>query len=137
LANEWFLDSSYAIALAASSDQLHPKALELAQELAAHPRRLVTTRAVLFEIGNSLAKQKFRAGAAQLLAAIELDKSIDIIEIDSDLYSLALNLFSSRADKSWGLTDCLSFVVMQSHGISDALTADIHFEQAGFQALLR
>ena len=34
------------------------------------------------------------------------------------------------------LTDCISFVVMLEHGLSEALTADHHFEQAGFKALL-
>ena len=42
-----------------------------------------------------------------------------------------------RADKEWPLTDCISFVVMPDQGLSEALTADHHFEQAGFKALLR
>ncbi|MFM6264927.1 MAG: PIN domain-containing protein, partial [Dolichospermum sp.] len=42
-----------------------------------------------------------------------------------------------REDKEWGLVDCISFIVMQDRGISDALTTDIHFQQAGFRALLR
>jgi predicted nucleic acid-binding protein len=39
-------------------------------------------------------------------------------------------------DKPWGLTDCLSFIVMQERGITEALTADEHFRQAGFVPLL-
>lgn len=39
-------------------------------------------------------------------------------------------------DKEWGMTDCISFVVMQDMGIIDALTTDDHFRQAGFRALL-
>ncbi|MFM5956954.1 MAG: PIN domain-containing protein, partial [Dolichospermum sp.] len=42
-----------------------------------------------------------------------------------------------REDKEWGLVDCISFIVMQDRGITDALTADTHFQQAGFRALLR
>ena len=30
-----------------------------------------------------------------------------------------------------------TFIVMQDRGITDALTADHHFEQAGFRALLK
>jgi hypothetical protein len=45
-------------------------------------------------------------------------------------------LFRQRADKAWGLTDCISFVVMREREIPEALTADEHFEQAGFVALL-
>jgi predicted nucleic acid-binding protein len=48
-----------------------------------------------------------------------------------------LQLYRSRHDKEWSLTDCVSFVVMQDEGISDALTGDKHFEQAGFNALLK
>jgi len=40
-------------------------------------------------------------------------------------------------DKEWGMTDCISFIVMEDHGLTDALTADEHFQQAGFRALLR
>jgi len=47
-----------------------------------------------------------------------------------------VKLYSERPDKEWGLTDCVSFVVMEAHGIRDALTADEHFEQAGFRALM-
>jgi predicted nucleic acid-binding protein len=42
-----------------------------------------------------------------------------------------------RPDKDWSLTDCISFVVMNAESISEALTGDEHFEQAGFVALLR
>lgn len=45
--------------------------------------------------------------------------------------------FQERPDKEWGLTDCVSFVIMTERKISAALTTDVHFEQAGFQVLLR
>ena len=48
-----------------------------------------------------------------------------------------INLYLSRPDKDWSLTDCTSFVAMQERGLTDALTADHHFEQAGFIALLK
>jgi predicted nucleic acid-binding protein len=48
--------------------------------------------------------------------------------------SFAIALSSAT---EWGLVDCISFIVMQNRGITDALTADIHFQQAGFRALLR
>ncbi len=46
-------------------------------------------------------------------------------------------MFAQRRDKDWGLVDCLSFVTMQDYRISDSLTTDEHFEQAGFRALMR
>jgi len=51
-------------------------------------------------------------------------------------YFFGLNLFNSRSDKQWSLTDCISFVVMQEQGVTEALTANRHFEQAGFFSLL-
>jgi len=65
---EVFLDSGYAIALAAVTDQYHAQALVLAHELEAAGTRMVTTQPVLLEIGNALAKQRYRAAALQLLA---------------------------------------------------------------------
>jgi predicted nucleic acid-binding protein len=56
--------------------------------------------------------------------------------LDSGLLQRGLHLFAGRPDKNWSLTDCISFVVMQDEGLIEALTADAHFEQAGFKALL-
>ena len=53
-----------------------------------------------------------------------------------DTVTRALALYRDRADKTWGMTDCISFVVMRDHNLSDALTADRHFAQAGFAPLM-
>jgi predicted nucleic acid-binding protein len=136
VANELFLDASYAIALAANSDQLHSRAVELADEIGHRSTRLITTRVVLVEIGNALSKLRYRAAAVQLPSSVESDPTIEVVPFTEDLYSQALELFRNRPDKEWGLTDCVSFVVMQAHSLTDALTYDEHFEQAGFRALL-
>jgi len=133
---EYFLDTSYAIALASKSDAFHQQALELAGRLKETRAHLITTRAVLIEIGNALSKQRYREGAVALLGALEVDPQVRIISLTDQLYQQALNLFRTRPDKEWGLTDCVSFVVMQQMGISDALTTDSHFHQAGFQVML-
>src|SRR5437660_6767481 len=64
---EVFLDTAYAIALSSPNDQFHVRAVELAEQLEALGTRLVTTRAVLLEIGNALSKPRYRQAAAQLL----------------------------------------------------------------------
>jgi predicted nucleic acid-binding protein len=71
-----------------------------------------------------------------LLFSLEADPSVEIIPLTDQLYFRALQLFQEREDKEWGLTDCISFVVMDDEGITEALTADGHFRQAGFHALL-
>ncbi|TYQ26598.1 type II toxin-antitoxin system VapC family toxin [Pseudanabaena sp. UWO310] len=134
---EVFLDTSFAIALSAITDQNHAKAVELAEQIETQNIRLVTTQAILLEIGNALSKQKYRIGAIQLLESLELDPNVEIIPVTNELYSAAFQLFRSRQDKEWGLVDCISFVVMQNRAIANALTADEHFNQAGFRSLLK
>ncbi len=134
--DEVFLDTSYALALSAPTDQLHGQALRLADELEAVQARLVTTRAVLLEIGNALSRQRYRAAAISLLQALEADPSVEVLPLSDALYGQALQLYCSRPDKEWGLIDCASFVVMSERGMTKALTADEHFQQCGFRALL-
>jgi uncharacterized protein len=59
------------------------------------------------------------------------------VAASSELLKRGLALYDGRPDKEWQLSDCISFVVMEDEGITDALTGDRHFEQAGFQALLK
>ncbi len=135
--NEFFLDTSYAIALSVESDEHHQRAEELAEELLASQTPIVTTRAVLLEIGNALSKQRYRKAAGDLLDALEFDPQVEIVSITEELYWQALALFCSRLDKEWGLIDCVSFIVMRQRGLTEALTTDEHFAQAGFRVLLR
>jgi predicted nucleic acid-binding protein len=66
---------------------------------------------------------------------IRQDARIDVVPHSGELSLAAFRLFTDRTDKDWSLTDCLSFVVMGRRGIMEALTADHHFEQAGFEAV--
>lgn len=135
--NEVFLDAAYAIALSVANDQHHEQAMALRAELKLAPKRLVTTRAVLLEIGNALAKARYRVAAMQLLDSIDGDPDVEIVPMSEELYERAIELYRSRLDKEWGITDCVSFVVMQDRGLTSALTTDEHYQQAGFRALLR
>jgi predicted nucleic acid-binding protein len=132
-----FLDTSYAVALATPKDKHHRQALALTADLQRRSTQVVTTRAVLLEIGNSLAKKRHRTSGATLLSLLEADPQVEIVPLSEDLYRRGFEMFARRRDKDWGLVDCLSFVVMQDHRLQDSLTTDEHFEQAGFRALLR
>jgi len=59
------------------------------------------------------------------------------VAADGALFQDGVKLFAARPDKEWSLTDCMSFVVMTREGITEALTGDHHFEQAGFIACLK
>lgn len=130
-----FLDSAYAIGVTTPKDHFHQQALRLAREVQLARPKLVTSRAVLLEIGNWFSKQ--RPAAIKLLLSLENDPTLEILEVTPDLYQKAFNLYRQRPDKEWGLTDCISFVVMTDLKITEALTSDENFQQAGFVALMR
>lgn len=134
---EVFLDTAYAIALSSPGDQFHTKAAELAEQMEQDGTRIITTRAVLLEIGNALGKQRYRANAVALLEAMEEDPRVEIVPLSEDLFARAFQHYRSRPDKEWGLIDCVSFIVMQDLGITAALATDDHFQQAGFRVLMR
>ncbi len=128
-----FVDTSYLLALLNSHDEFHKQAMILADEI---DGKLITTEAILTEIGNALAKPQWREIAVDTLNDLRDDEDVEIPSISGDLFSKPLKLYSSRMDKEWGLTDCISFVVMKDRKLTEALTTDHHFEQAGFKTLL-
>jgi len=131
-----FLDTSYAVALSAPTDENHQRAAELAEQLETSNTYFVTTRAILLEIGNALSKLRHRTAAVRLLTALENDPKVEIVSASDELYRRAFDIYRDRFDKDWGLIDCMSFVVMNDQGLTEALTADNHFRQAGFRVLL-
>ena len=131
-----FLDTAYVNALVNTRDQWHDVAVQWERKLAVDKRRLVITEFVLVEIADGLAAVRFRIQAVQVVAALQASPLVEIVPATSHLFTAALALYRSRADKDWGLTDCTSFVVMSERSLSEALTTDDHFRQAGFRALL-
>ena len=131
-----FLDTAYVNARINTRDQWHEAAVRWERKLAADWRLLITTEFVLVEIADGLAAVRFRLQAGQVIAALQASALVEIIPSSSDLFTAALELYQSRPDKDWGLTDCASFVVMRERALSEALTTDEHFRQAGFRALL-
>ncbi|WKZ47952.1 MAG: PIN domain-containing protein [Anaerolineales bacterium] len=132
-----FLDTAFVVALASPADKYHEKARRLSRQIEREGISLVTTRAILIEIGDALSEARWRNAASVILRALDDDKNLVIVQNSEELYRNALALYVSRPDKEWGMTDCISFVVMESENIVQALTTDAHFQQAGFIALLR
>ncbi len=132
-----FLDTGYAVALAIEQDQYHARAVELVDRVEQGHTQLVTTRLVIAEIGDALAAPDYRIKASEHIAALERNPTVDIVPLSEKLFQHGFALYRERQDKSWGITDCISFVVMRDRDIRDALSTDSDFEQAGFNALLR
>jgi len=135
--NELFLDTSFSVGLVSPRDQIHEKAIDWSDKIEESKVLVVTTQAVLLEIGNALSKSAFRRVGIGLLKNLANDPNTIIISLTDEIYNRAFELFRDRADKEWSLVDCVSFVVMRERNIEAALTADEHFIQAGFRALLR
>ena len=96
---------------------------------------MLVTDAVLLEIGNSLSRN-YKERAIEIFEEFFISEEIEIVRLDETLFNQAFELYKSHADKTWGLIDCISFVVMKERNITDALTSDKHFVQAGFRALM-
>ncbi|MBE2222853.1 MAG: type II toxin-antitoxin system VapC family toxin [Anaerolineae bacterium] len=129
----FFIDTSYFLALVNSRDKYHTAAKAMAAQVAPP---FITSEAVLFELGNALAQPPHKTLGIRVLQQIRTDAEIEVVPIEPDLFAQTVALYQSRPDKAWGLTDCSSFVIMQKRGCHEALTADKHFEQAGFTRLL-
>lgn len=129
-----FADTFYWIALLNAADESHAAAQAYSTDDSV---RLVTTAWVLTELADGLAGTDGRSTFAALLADLRADPRVDPIEPTADLWQRGVTLYDSRRDKGWSLTDCVSFTIMNDHAITDALTGDHHFEQAGFRALLK
>ncbi|MBU4225419.1 MAG: PIN domain-containing protein [Chloroflexi bacterium] len=132
-----FLDTAFVLALASPSDQYHEKAKELSHQIKKGGIALLTTRAILIEIGDAMTGQRRRKAGIIMLESLENDDNLEIFPNSEELYSKAFDHFAARPDKEWGMTDCISFVVMKEYEISEVLTTDVHFQQAGFVALMR
>ncbi|MBD0320993.1 MAG: type II toxin-antitoxin system VapC family toxin, partial [Gemmatimonadetes bacterium] len=77
-----------------------------------------------------------RRTALALLDTFDGSPLVEVTPLSEELYERGHAFFRRHRDKSWGLTDCISFVVMRERGLTDVLTADRHFRQAGFRPLL-
>ncbi len=132
-----FVDTGFWIAFFHQRDVLHGKARSLFNDINNRRGRLLCTSAVLIETLDGLASHGARHQGATLRRMVEQSRRLEVVTIDEALFGRGWDLYASRSDKSWSLTDCLSFVVMQERGCSEAPAHDHHFEQAGFRALLR
>jgi len=132
-----FLDTSGLIALVNIDDQWHRKAEIVWAGLSDSGTGLITTSLVLIELADGLSRVHHRGLALQLVDALERSRRVEIVPVDKHFEKLGWQLFRVREDKDWGMTDCVSMSLMTDRRIEDVFTADHHFEQAGFNILLR
>lgn len=119
--NRVFIDTSFVVALVNEKDQHHNRASELASLFDEYS--LITTTAVLLEIGNALARN-FKEQAVEIFEDFLTSEEVEIVNLDAALFQRAFEMYQTHKDKAWGMTDCVSFIVMREHGIVDVLTID-------------
>jgi predicted nucleic acid-binding protein len=129
-----FMDTAFLIAVIDSSDNYHISAVESYKKIVKEKWSVITTEAVLIETGNGLSEIKWRQAAYKWITQIQKSKTIfKVIPITTKIVNDAVDLYGQRQDKEWGLTDCISIIVMQEYKLTNVLTTDHHFEQAGFK----
>jgi uncharacterized protein len=128
-----FADTSYYLALVNSLDQYHSVACRWTSTFSGTS---VTTAWVITELANAMSHSENRPFFLSLLRDLENDARVTIVSPSKEMFDRGLDLFSSRPDKDWSLTDCISFLVMEERGLRDAATLDRHFSQAGFNVLI-
>lgn len=129
-----FADTFAFIAWLNPSDDSHSLVARYLDTFNGH---ILTTEWVFMELADALCAPHARSTVVAFLQAARADPMFEIIEYSSDSYQAGFDLYAARSDKSWSLTDCISFSVMTDRGLIEALTADHHFEQAGFHAVFK
>ncbi len=129
-----FADAFYFVARLNRHDQHHERVLNFSRDFRAH---LLTSDWVLMEVADALAQSECRARVRDFILHLRATAACEIVPASRELQDRALDFYHQHADKQWTLTDCVSFVIMRERQLTDALTGDKRFEQAGFTALLK
>jgi predicted nucleic acid-binding protein len=140
MAETVFWDASALVALGNADDDLHEQAVHVSDALARQKAHILTTSAVLIEVANTFSRSGWRSVAHRLVDSVRQSVAMGVatvIHVDEALWERGWALFLERPDKHWGLTDCISFVVMQDQSVARAFASDRHFEQAGFERLMQ
>ncbi|PQV64737.1 hypothetical protein B1R32_1034 [Abditibacterium utsteinense] len=129
-----FADTGYFIALLKERDELHERALRWSDVIR---EPVLTSDYVLVEVVNNASVPIIRRRLHVFLERLRGASQIEVVSASPALMEAGIAFHKARSDKEWSLTDCISFIIMQERGIMRALAHDHHFEQAGFEALLR
>jgi predicted nucleic acid-binding protein len=131
-----FADTSGLYALIDRNDASHAAARRVVDKVLRAGSRLVVTDYVVDE---AVTLAKVRAGsflAGRILDLVEQSQGIRIEWVGPERFESTKAFFRRHEDHGYSFTDCTSFVVMRELKLTQALTGDRHFVEAGLQALL-
>ncbi len=133
---ETFVDTLYFAASLNPKDQWHESALNVRANFG--KVHLVTTETVLHELLNFFSgfSSPMRKRVAFFVHGVYVRGEIEIIPHTQKIFFDGLQLYESRLDKGYSLTDCISMNAMRTREIKEVLSHDNHFSQEGFTVLL-
>ena len=132
----WFVDTGYLVAILNRRDRLHIEAKRLAELVERDGLTLLTTDGVVLELANFFAASPLRGKAHEAVRRIRATPGFAVEGLSRTLLTRAEARYGAHPDKAWSLTDCASMETMLDHGVTEALTPDRHFAQAGFRVLM-
>lgn len=133
-----FVDSSYTIALCREDDQWREAALSAASLLTG--RQLFTSVGVFQEVLAHFSRGDgdVRSQAVRVVAAMQADPMLTVVEHDLRLVSLAIDLYGGEFRYTrLSFQDCVAIQIMRDFGMTEILSADLEFSVAGVTPLLR
>ena len=137
MTGETFIDTSGFYSLLVRGGRMHDQATALMARAAQHHDRFITTDYVLDESVTLLKARGHGQLIVPLFEVVDVSTALRIEWTTPERFREVRTFCLRHSDKRWSFTDCLSFVVMRTYGLREALTSDSHFEQAGFRALLK
>jgi len=132
-----FIDSAAFVAISNKNDQFHKMAVEINKSLLISKVRYITTNFILDESITILRLRIGHASTVDFHEKIIKSGLIEIIHISELIEEQAWHIFKKFSDKEFSFTDCTSFAVMKEHKITASFTNDHHFEQMGFEVLIK
>jgi predicted nucleic acid-binding protein len=131
-----FADTSFFFALVARRDRSHAAARSALEKVTRARRPIVTTDYVIDETLTLTKLRTDPATADALWARIEGSPSVRLEFVGPERFARAVQFFRRHSDHGYSFTDCTSVVMMQDLALTDVLTTDSHFAEAGLRPLL-
>lgn len=128
-----FIDASGWIAIISADDRNHKAAKIAYQQIVSQNVRIITSNWTLYEALSIIKDKIGYAHALSLWNLVKRFSLITLVKITDDIETKGVNLFFRYRDKTWGVVDCTSLIVMEQTGCLNALAYDRHFREASLQ----
>ncbi|KAM3107142.1 type II toxin-antitoxin system VapC family toxin [Phormidesmis sp. 146-33] len=116
-------------------DEWHSRVKTVANTL--NTAQIFTTDEIFVEVltFSSTRRTLMRKRAVELVKSTMMNPRIRVIQQTRDSFLAGIELYETRSDKEYSLTDCISMNTMRQLGLTEVLTHDKHFAQEGFVIL--